>query len=236
MSESKVLFSLNRDILFIEDHKDIAELVFEYLEDIGYRVDYANNGTLGKKLATENSHDAVVLDLMLPDMDGLEICQYLRNDLMFAGPIIMLTARDALTDKLAGFDSGADDYLVKPFDLEELSARLNSLIRRFNPISNLEILSVGELTLDLTTHQAIRAGQALALSPIGLKILTLLMSTSPKVVDRREVEKIIWEDLPPDSDALRSHLYNLRQIVDKPFDYPMIHTIHGVGFRISHEG
>jgi DNA-binding response OmpR family regulator len=235
MSESKAMFSLSRDILFVEDHKDIAELVYEHLETVGYRVDYADNGTLGKQLATENSYDAVVLDLMLPDIDGLEVCQYLRTELMFAGPIIMLTARDTLSDKLTGFESGADDYLVKPFDLEELSARLNSLMRRFSPITNLEVLSVGDLTIDLSTHRATREGQPLALSPIGLKILTLLMSTSPKVVARRQVEKLIWEDLPPDSDALRSHLYNLRKIVDKPFSHSLIHTVHGVGFRLSHE-
>ena len=235
MDEVKTVASLNRDILLVEDHKDIAELVYDYLENVGYRIDYADKGGLAKKLASANSYDAVVLDRMLPDIDGLEVCQYLRNELMFSGPVIMLTARDTLADKLAGFDGGADDYLVKPFDLEELSARLNSLMRRSNPVSNVEVLTIGDLTIDLSTRQAERQGQPLSLSPIGLKILTLLMTASPKVVNRQQVEKVIWEDLPPDSDALRSHLYNLRKVVDKPFNYPLIHTVHGVGFRLSHE-
>ena len=235
MDEGKTVTSLNRDILLVEDHKDIAELIYDYLENVGYRIDYADKGAVAKKLASVNSYDAVVLDRMLPDIDGLEVCQYLRSELMFGGPIIMLTARDTLADKLAGFDGGADDYLVKPFDLEELSARLNSLMRRSNPVSNVEVLTIGDLTIDLSTRQAERQGQPLSLSPIGLKILTLLMTASPKVVNRQQVEKVIWEDLPPDSDALRSHLYNLRKIVDKPFNYPLIHTVHGVGFRLSHE-
>lgn len=222
------------DILLIEDHRDIAEMVFEYLEDQGYSVDYADNGLAGLKFSRDNAYDAIVLDVMLPGLDGLEVCRELRATGGVDTPVLLLTARDTLADKLAGFDSGADDYLVKPFDLEELVARLHSLMRRRRP--DKDVLEVGELTLDQRTLKVVRAGQELTVTPIGMKILTLLMQLSPKVVDRRAIERAIWDDLPPDSDALRSHMYNLRKAIDKPFERTMIHTVHSAGFRIADDG
>jgi DNA-binding response OmpR family regulator len=212
------------DVLLIEDHRDIAEMVFEYLETTGFSVDYADNGLAGLQFASDNAYDAIVLDLMLPGMDGLEVCRELRRTGHLMTPVLMLTARDTLADKLAGFDSGADDYLVKPFDLEELVARLRVLMRRRH-LAISEILRVGELSLDLRT---------LTVTPIGIKILTLLMRESPNIVDRRDIDREIWGDLPPDSDALRSHMYNLRKAIDKPFARSMIRTVHGAGFRICH--
>jgi DNA-binding response OmpR family regulator len=222
-----------KDILLIEDHKDIAEMVYEYLESSGFNVDYVDTGTAGINLANQNSYDAVVLDLMLPDMDGVDVCKALRTQVNFRSPVLMLTARDTLEDKLLGFDSGADDYLVKPFDLEELAARLRSLTKRREDQSKSEPLVIGDLVMDLNSKVATRQGIVLSLSPTGMKILTLLMTESPNVVERSAVEKVIWDGLPPDSDALRSHLYNLRKVVDKPYSHPLIHTVHSTGFRLS---
>lgn len=223
----------NGDILLIEDHRDIAELVFDYLEQRGFGVDYACDGPAGLRLGAENAYDAIVLDLMLPGIDGLDVCRRLREAGHKGVPVLMLTARDTLSDKLAGFESGADDYLVKPFDLEELEARLSSLIRRARGASAGEVLRCADLTLDMRTRKVERAGRAITLTPIGLKILFELMRRSPDVVERATIERIIWGDLPPDSDALRSHLYTLRKAVDKPFGDALIHTVHGTGFRLA---
>ena len=224
--------STGGEILLIEDHRDIAEMVFDYLENKGYTVDYAADGVTGLHLGIQNDYDAVVLDLMLPGIDGLDVCRRLRRDAHVDAPVLMLTARDTLEDKLLGFESGADDYLVKPFDLEELEARLGSLIRRRRGDVAREVLRVGELTLDLQTLKVMREEHELTVSPIGMKILMVLMQRSPKVVDRWAIERAIWGDLPPDSDALRSHMYNLRKVVDKPFTARMIYTVHSAGFRI----
>lgn len=146
------------EILLIEDHRDIAELVFDYLEGEGYSVDYAADGHAGLRLGCEHRYDAVVLDVMLPGIDGLAVCQRLRSEAENCAPVLMLTARDTLADKLAGFDSGADDYLVKPFDLPELGARLRSLIRRQRGNAPRSGLTVGDLVLDPATLKATRAG------------------------------------------------------------------------------
>ena len=225
--------SVGGDILLIEDHRDIAEMVFEYLEDQGYNVDYAADGVTGLHLGVQNNYDAVVLDLMLPGIDGLDVCRRLRSDARFDAPVLMLTARDTLEDKLAGFDSGADDYLIKPFDLKELVARLRSLIRRSRGEVAGEVLRVGDLILDLQTLKVTREGREITVTPIGMKILKELMQHSPKVVERQSIERAIWDDLPPDSDALRSHMYNLRKAVDKPFPRHMIHTVHSAGYRLA---
>ena len=224
---------LNAAILLVEDHRDIAEMVFDYLETRGFFVDYAADGRTGLRLGLANRYDAVVLDVMLPGIDGLELCRRLREEARLAAPVLMLTARDTLADKLAGFDSGADDYLVKPFDLAELEARLRALLRRARGGVQGETLQVADLSFDTHTLKVARAGRELVLTPIGLKILKVLMQQSPAVVDRRVIERAIWGDLPPDSDALRSHMYNLRKVVDKPFERPLIHTLHSAGFRLA---
>lgn len=178
------------DILIVEDHHDIAEMVCAYLEGRGFSVDYAADGHTGLRLGADNRYDAVVLDVMLPGIDGLEVCRGLR-EARIDTPLLMLTARDTLADKLSGFECGADDYLVKPFDLEELEARLRALIRRRAGSNQGDVLEVGDLRLDLRRHSVERAGQELTLTPIGFKILALLMQESPRVVDRRSIERTV---------------------------------------------
>jgi DNA-binding response OmpR family regulator len=220
-------------ILLVEDNRQIAETVGAALERGGYSVDYAADGTSGLHLAVTGSYDVIVLDLNLPGMDGLEICRKLRSEAKKATPVLMLTARGTLEDKLTGLESGADDYLVKPFEVRELEARLHALIRRDRRQVSAEVLHVGDMTLDTATLRLTRDGQELTVSPIGLKLLAILMRESPRVVSRRDIEREIWGDMLPDSDTLRSHLYNLRRIIDKPFARPLLHTIHSAGYRLA---
>lgn len=219
-------------ILLVEDNRGISEMVGEFLERRGYSVDYAADGPTGLHLAVSNSYDVVVLDLMLPGIDGFEVCRRLRNESKKSTPVLMLTARDTLEDKLLGLDAGADDYLVKPFEVRELEARVRALIRRDRRQVSAEVLTVGDMVLDTATLRLTRGGQELLVSPIGLKLLTILMRESPRVVSRRDIEREVWGDLLPDSDTLRSHLYNLRKIIDKPFQKSLLHTIHSAGYRV----
>lgn len=219
-------------VLLVEDNQDIAEMVYAFLERRGYELDYAADGVTGLHLAVTNSYDVIVLDLMLPGMDGIDLCRKLRDEAKRDTPILMLTARDTLGDKIAGLDAGADDYLVKPFEIQELEARLRALIRRRRGEITPETLHVGDLVLDTGTLTVKRAGETLNLTPIGLKILTVLMRASPRVVSRRDIEREVWGDVLPDSDTLRSHLYNLRKTIDKPFPKPLLHTVQSAGYRL----
>jgi len=220
----------NIKILLVEDHRDLAETVGDFLESQGFTVDFAHDGLLALRLAGNEHFDAIVLDIMLPGLDGIEVCRRLRKDLQLSTPVLMLTARDQLDDKLIGFDAGADDYLVKPFELPELVARLDAMVRRQRGVTS--SYTVGDLQLNLDTMEASREGKALKLSRTLFDILRILMREYPKVVTRAAVEQELWGDDLPDSDTLRSHLYNLRQVVDKPFAEPIIETLPGRGYRI----
>lgn len=219
-------------ILVIEDHRDIAANIGDFLEDQGNEVDFAADGITGLHLAVSQDFDIIILDLNLPGMDGLEVCRRLRQEAQKNTPVLMLTARDTLDQKLAGFDSGADDYLVKPFALQELGARLAALGRRQRK-PEARVLGVADLEYDLDTLTVRRAGQALTVNPTALKILKVLMEASPAVVTRSEIETEVWGEELPDSDSLRVHIHSLRQAIDKPFDKPLIHTRHGIGYRIA---
>jgi DNA-binding response OmpR family regulator len=228
----------NRDepaglILVVEDNRNISEMVGDYLESRGFGVDYASDGVDGLRLANENSYDAIILDLMMPRMDGLEVCRKLRGEGRKATPVLMLTARDTLDDKISGLTAGADDYLVKPFAIQELEARVRALIRRERRQVSAETLKVGDLIYDTASMRVTRGGQELQLSPIGLRLLAILMRESPKVISRRDIEREIWGDGLPDSDTLRSHLYNLRKTIDRAFDKPLLHTVQSAGYRIA---
>jgi len=220
-------------ILIIEDNPDIQANLYGFLEPKGHVLDSASNGYAGLALAAQNNYDVVVLDIMLPGLSGIEVCQKLRSELKNPVPVLMLTARDTLQDKVDGFESGADDYLVKPFSLVELEVRLKALVRRAsgnNAASTL--LRVGELTFDTDTYQATRNGQLLALTKTGYTILKCMMREAPKVVPRETLEHEVWGDDRPDSDALRTHIHALRQALDKPFAFPMLRTVPGLGFKL----
>jgi DNA-binding response OmpR family regulator len=175
----------------------------------------------------------VVLDVMLPGLNGLELCQKLRGELRDSTPVLMLTARDTLSDKVSGFDAGADDYLVKPFSLVELDVRLKALVRRARGGQAAStVLRVGELSFDTSTYTATRAGRPLALTKTGYVLLRCLMKEAPRLVPREMLEQEVWGEDRPDSDALRTHLHALRQALDKPFPFPMLRTVPGIGYKL----
>ena len=219
-------------ILVIEDNRDIAANLGDYLEDRGHTVDFAADGVTGLHLAVVNDFDAIVLDLNLPGMDGLEVCRKLRQDARKQTPVLMLTARDALEQKLAGFESGADDYLVKPFALQEVETRL-AVIQRRGKGASPRVLKVSDLEYNLDTLEVVRQGRSVNLNPTALKILQCLMEASPAVVTRQDLETRVWGEELPDSDSLRVHIHGLRAALDKPFDRPLIHTRHGIGYRLA---
>lgn len=220
-------------ILLVEDHRDIAENIFEYLEARGHTLDYAADGSAGLHLALSENFDVIVLDVMLPGMDGLSLCRRIREQSGRNVPILMLTARDELEDKLEGFEAGADDYLVKPFSLQELEARLIALDRRTRQQGQSAVLSVDDLSFNTQTYQATRANQPLHLSATTRKLLALLMRNTHRVVKREEIERELWGDEPPEGEVLRAHVYALRNVIDKPFERKLLHTMHGEGYRLA---
>jgi len=218
-------------LLIVEDNTDIASLLIDFFTDKGHIADYAADGLTGLHLVTVNEYDVILLDLALPGIDGIDLCQKLRKELRSQTPILMLTARDSIDEKLIGFDAGADDYLVKPFDLLEVYARVKALWRRSNN-SNQSILEVADLNFDIATMKVVRSGNEIKLNSIRLKILRLLMENTHRVVSRREIESYIWGDDPTESDALRTHLSAIRQAIDKPYENKLLHTVHSVGYRL----
>ncbi len=217
-------------LLVVEDNNDIAANIGLYFEHKGAVVDFACTGPLGLELALQDSFDVVILDLMLPGLDGVSLCQQLKARKP-AQRVLMLTARDTLDDKLEGFEAGADDYLVKPFSLLELEARVNALMRR-SAEQESGLLRVADLELDPQSLSLRRAGKPLHLKPVAFRILELLMRNSSRVVPQREIVEQVWRDDPPEGDPLRVHIHSIRQQIDKPFDKPLLHTRHGVGYRL----
>jgi DNA-binding response OmpR family regulator len=216
--------------LLVEDNVSLAQTVIAYFDLEGIDCDYASTGSQGLELALSNDYQAILLDINLPRMNGLEVCEILRNRGVEI-PVLMLTARDSLADKLAGFDAGTDDYLVKPFELIELAARVKALAKRRSLFA--QQLEVGPLQMDLSLKTACRHGQTLTLTPTCWTLLEILMRESPNVVSREKLQNAIWRgsDLP-DSNVLKVHLYKLRQQVDKPFSTKLIQTVSGHGFAI----
>ena len=222
------------DILVVEDNPALARNIVDYLEPLGHRLDFAEDGRTGLALALSRPFDVVVLDVALPLMDGLSVCRALREQADRHVPVLMLTARDTLEDKLDGFQSGADDYLTKPFALAELAARCQVLSQRHR-LSVDHMIRIGPLEIDRKTGIARREGVALRLTAVTWRILKLLAEAYPRTLPRYELSRGIWGEDPPDSDSLRSHVHLLRQVLDKPFAWPMLETVHSIGFRLRPE-
>ncbi|WP_042149150.1 MULTISPECIES: response regulator transcription factor [unclassified Pseudoalteromonas] len=218
-------------ILLVEDQTELAKNIIQYLESRGHVVDYASDGKQGVDLALSQPFDVIVLDIMMPKMDGLQVCELLRNESVKHLPILMLTARDTLDDKVKGFSVGADDYLTKPFALEELEIRCIALSRR-HLLQTDNKINIGSLIIDRQTKQVERDGQTVNLNAMNFNILLFLAQAYPQVVSRSELCQHLWGDDPTESDSLRSHIYQLRQAIDKPFSEPVIKTVHGVGFTL----
>jgi DNA-binding response OmpR family regulator len=220
-------------LLVIEDNRNLVANLFEYFEARGHVLDAAPDGITGLHLAATQAYDAVILDWMLPRMEGPDVLRQLREGEGKGIPVIMLTARDELPDKIVGFRAGADDYLTKPFALPELEVRLEALLARAAGRDRVRVLEVHDLRLDLATLEASRAGKRLHLYPACRKLLEVLMQASPAAVTRERLEYALWGDDPPDGDMLRSHVYELRRSVDGPFDTKLIQTLPRVGYRLA---
>ncbi|ABC30840.1 Response regulator consisting of a CheY-like receiver domain and a winged-helix DNA-binding domain [Hahella chejuensis KCTC 2396] len=215
-------------VLLVEDDIDLATTVLDYLALENMSCDHAANGVAGINLARANAYDVMLLDINMPRMNGLAMCRKLREEGVDT-PVLMLTARDTLDDKVEGFRAGTDDYLVKPFAFAELIVRLQALSRRRS--GQARLLTVGPLQMDLDQRQVRREGKPLMLTPTGWQLLEKLMRHSPGVVSKSDLEQVLWPDSPPDSNAFKVHLYKLRMAVDKPFASALIHTVPGQGVR-----
>jgi len=209
----------------------MATLLERGFGEEGYAVDVAFDGTNGLWLATENDYDAIVLDVMLPGLDGLDVCRRLREEQRWA-PVLMLTARDAIEDRVRGLDAGADDYLTKPFSFAELAARVRALVRR-RAGPRPAVLDVGDLRVDPATHRAWRGGVELMLSPKEMALLEMLMRHPGEVVTRTQILDRVW-DFAYDgtSNVVDQYVAYLRRKIDRPFDRGDIETVRGMGYRL----
>lgn len=217
-------------ILLVEDNWDLAETIVQYLELEGMMCDHTASGEAGLNLAVENDYDVLLLDIMLSRMSGFDLCTELRKNGKDT-PILMLTARDTLDDKLMGFKSGTDDYLVKPFDMPELIARIKALAKRRS--GQATVLKILDLTLYLEKRQAFRGDRELILTPTGWKLLEILVRSSPAVVSRQKLLQTLWGDEIPESNSLKVHLHKLRRQVDAANEPSILHTISGHGYAIK---
>jgi len=217
--------------LLIEDNYDLSESLYDYLQSHKVAVDCAYTARSALGLLQQLNFDVIVLDINLPDINGFELCKRLRNEYQDTTPIIMLTALSSLEDKLSGFSSGAEDYLVKPFEMAELLARMKVLVERQKPAQR--ILQVGELTFNLDTQEVSRMGGIVELNASCKKILELLMKKSPHIVSKNDLEYVLWGDDSPEHDVLKIHIHTLRQKIDKPFSTEYLHTIRGSGYVLK---
>ncbi|MGB0894375.1 MAG: response regulator transcription factor [Parashewanella sp.] len=218
-------------VLVVDDDDDILSTIIDNLEQQGMQTDCASNGQQACNLHIKNEYDVIVLDVMMPGIDGLSTCQKLRQKGCTA-PILFLTARDTIEDKINGFEAGADDYLVKPFYMSELICRIRALSQRLSKHSLTQIKH-GDIVMDLEQKWVERAGIRLTLSSIQFKIIKILMLQYPKIVSKDQLKDELWGDEPPESDSLRSLIYQLRQIIDKPFSSNVLETIRGQGIGLK---
>jgi two-component system response regulator MprA len=221
-------------ILVIEDEQRIAQFIERGLIFEGYRVDVAYDGKTGLSMARDNPPDLVILDWMLPGMDGLEVCKRLRA--ATSVPILMLTARDEVADRVLGLDSGADDYLVKPFSFDELLARIRALFRRASVTSKPEILRFADMTLDTGTHRATRGNRPIDLTAKEYELLELFMRNPRQVLTREMIFDRVWNyDFGGESNIIEVYVRYLRQKTEAENEPRLLHTVRGVGYVLREE-
>lgn len=219
-------------ILIVEDNQDIRFNIVDYLETKDFITDNVDDGLKALALLTLNKYDLVILDLMLPGLDGISLLKELRaqNNLV---PVLILSARDTTQDRIEGLSVGADDYLVKPFSLAELKLRVEAILRRSTNVISTKVLHVEDLCLDLHSLEVKRQDTLVKLNPTTFKLLKFLMIKSPNIVTRKEIEYELWGDELPESDSLRTHLHFLRNAIDKNYDIPLLHTVKGFGWVLK---
>lgn len=216
-------------ILVVDDHIDLITNIFAFFDQKEYILDAAQDVTTALRLCEDNHYDIIILDWMLPKISGLDFLTQLRAE-GATTPVIMLTAKTDLSDKLQGFAAGSDDYLTKPFSLEELEARIIALHNR--SIGKKTILEVADLQFNILTNEVFRQSEAIHLYAAERKILALLMRESPNIVTKERLEFTLWGDNPPDKDLLRMHMYELRKKIDAKFPTKLLKTRHKIGYQI----
>ena len=221
-----------KQVLVVEDNEELQGILADFLEVKEAQADFADNGELAVKLALENEFDAIILDVMLPKKDGMQVARELRQQ-GCTTPILMLTALNGEQDLLTGFNAGVDDFVSKPFQFPELEARLIAMIKRFRGSVAQTRIRFGELEIDQKTHQVTRQGKRLICSPAMYQILLALVKAQGELVSRETLINQLWGDDVPDKDILRSHVYLLRNILDKPFEKPMLKTVPKYGFKLE---
>ncbi|MFA5143654.1 MAG: response regulator transcription factor [Candidatus Omnitrophota bacterium] len=220
-------------ILVIEDERKIADFIRRGLKEEGYAVDTSYDGENGLFLAKTNNYDLILLDLMLPKIDGITVCKKLRAD-KIVSPIIMLTAKDAVKDKVTGLDAGADDYLTKPFAFEELLARIRAILRKKGEQEQATRLAVGDLSLDLTTHKVTRAGKDIELTSKEFALLEYLMRNAGKVVTRTMISEHVWDiDFDTFTNVIDVYINYLRNKIDSDARVKLIQTVRGRGYILK---
>lgn len=220
-------------LLIVEDDTKLAASIGDWFELDGHSCDYATDGRSALVLISEAFFDVIILDVSLPHVDGLEVARRLR-ELGNTTPILMLTARDAIDDRVLGLDAGADDYVVKPFALVEVAARVRVLSRRRT--GEVQLLTIGHLELLINERRVRREGREIDLSPIGWRLLEALARSSPALVDRETLSFAAWGDEPPEANNLKVQMFRLRKAIDQPFSTAMIETVKGRGYRLRAEG
>lgn len=216
-------------VLLVEDEPGIAKFIDRGLKEAGYVVDVAWNGKQGKEHISCAEYDIIILDIMLPKLDGWQLLEEIRTQKILT-PVLLLTARDSVEDRVQGLDKGADDYLVKPFAFSELLARLRALQRR-PPLQFDTILQVADLTMDTVKREVQRAGRSIELSPLEYKLLEYLLRNRDRVLTRTQIGEHIWNlDFYSNSNIVDVYIGYLRRKIDRDFAYPLLHTIRGVGY------
>ncbi|HJV61182.1 MAG TPA: heavy metal response regulator transcription factor [Albitalea sp.] len=216
-------------ILLVEDEARAAAYLAQGLRENGYAVELAATGTDGLHAAVEGDHDLVILDVMLPGIDGFAVLSALRTSKQM--PVLMLTARARVDDKVRGFELGADDYLAKPFEFPELLARIRALLKRGAKAASQELLCVADLEIDMLRHRATRAGQRIDLSAKEFALLALLLRKTGQVLSRTEIASLVWDiNFDSDTNVVEVAIRRLRAKVDDPFPVKLIHTVRGVGY------
>lgn len=220
-------------VLIVEDDFDLAKNLVDFLEIKGYSTDHAADFATAVHLIGTVGYDLVILDLGLPGGSGVDLCRLIRQGLSQSTPVVMLTAQDDLDIKLDSFNMGADDYIIKPAALKEIEARIRALIRRSHREFESGVYEVGDLRMEIGIMRVTRGGVPIVLPALPMRILRTLMAHAPNVVSHTKLRQDIWGDEAQDSHVLIAHMHTLRNAVDRPFEYPLIHTIRGFGYRIA---
>lgn len=220
-------------VLLVEDEKKIADFVRKGLAESSYATDLASTASEGMSLASDNDYDLIILDVMLPDGNGFEVARWLRGN-AYTGPILMLTALSSTHDKVQGLDAGADDYLPKPFALEELKARVRALLRRYGGSSTTSVLKFSDLEMDLVARRVKRGSQELKLTSKEFALLEYLLRHTGRPVSRMEILEHVWDmSFDPGSNVVDVYVNMLRKKIDMPFDHKIIHTVVGYGYELK---